>query len=48
VTEGALRVTVHRLRQRYGELLQAEIAQTVSDPAHADAEVQSLFAALSD
>src|SRR5215472_10831350 len=30
--EGALRTAVHRLRQRYGELLRNEVAQTVERP----------------
>ena len=32
MTEGALKVAVHRLRQRYGESVRAEIAQTVASP----------------
>jgi len=47
MTEGALKVAIHRLRQRYGELLRAEIAQTVSDPAEVDGEIRYLFSALS-
>src|SRR5262245_59082973 len=31
MAEGAARVAVHRLRQRYGELLRQEVAQTVND-----------------
>src|SRR5258706_8452912 len=31
MTEGAARVAVHRLRQRFGELLRIEVAQTVAD-----------------
>ena len=46
LTEGALRVAVHRLRRRYGELLRAEIAQTVNSPEEVEAEVGHLFAAL--
>ena len=30
LTEGALKVTVHRLRQRYRELLREEVAHTVA------------------
>ena len=47
MTEGAVRVAVHRLRHRYRELLREEIAQTLSDPSHADEEMQALFSALS-
>jgi RNA polymerase sigma-70 factor (ECF subfamily) len=45
-TEGAVKVTVHRMRQRYRELLRAEIAETVADPAEVDEEMRALFAAL--
>jgi len=45
-TEGAVKVTVHRMRQRYRELLRAEIAHTVSDSKAVDAEIRHLFAAL--
>jgi RNA polymerase sigma-70 factor (ECF subfamily) len=43
--EGAVRVTIHRLRKRYRALLREEIAQTLSDPAQVDAEMQALFGA---
>jgi RNA polymerase sigma-70 factor (ECF subfamily) len=46
MTEGALKVAVHRLRQRYGELVRAEIAQTVANPADANEELRYLFAVL--
>jgi DNA-directed RNA polymerase specialized sigma24 family protein len=45
-SEGAVGVTVHRLRRRYGELLREEIEVTVDDPAEVDDEVRALFAAL--
>ena len=48
LTEGAVRVAVHRLRRRYRELLREEIAQTLSDPAQADEEMQVLFTALAE
>lgn len=44
--EGAARVAVHRLRKRYRELLQDEIAQTLADPTQAPEELRSLRAAL--
>ncbi len=47
MSEGTLRVTLHRLRQRYRELLRAEIAQTVSDPSQVDDEIHALFASFS-
>jgi RNA polymerase sigma-70 factor (ECF subfamily) len=43
----ALKVTVHRLRRRYGELLRAEIAETVSSDAEVEDELRDLFVALS-
>ena len=46
-TEAALKMTVSRLRQRYGELLRAEIAGTVSRPEEIDEELHALFTALS-
>ncbi len=46
-TEGAIKVMVHRLRQRYRELLEAEIANTVSSPEEIDTERRHLLAALS-
>jgi DNA-directed RNA polymerase specialized sigma24 family protein len=48
LTEGAVRVAVHRLRLRYRELLREEIAQTLSDPAQAGEEMQALFSALTE
>jgi RNA polymerase sigma-70 factor (ECF subfamily) len=45
--EGAVRVAVHRLRKRYRQLLRAEIAQTLSDPAMVDEEMRALFGAFS-
>ena len=44
--EGALKVAVHRLRQRYGQQLRLQIAKTVQDPADVDVELKSLFQAL--
>jgi RNA polymerase sigma-70 factor (ECF subfamily) len=46
MTEGAVRVAVHRLRRRYRELLREEITQTLASPAQADEELQALFSAL--
>jgi len=45
-SEGAVKVAVYRLRRRYRELLQAEIAQTVASPAEIEEEIRALFAAL--
>jgi DNA-directed RNA polymerase specialized sigma24 family protein len=46
MSEGALKVAVHRLRQRYGELVRAEIAQTVATPEEAVEELHYLAALL--
>jgi RNA polymerase sigma factor (sigma-70 family) len=43
---GAVRVTVHRLRQRYRELVREEVANTVVDTADVDDELRYLFALL--
>ena len=48
VAEVSLPVVVHRLRQRYRELVRAELAQTVSTPADLDAELRHLFAVLNE
>lgn len=45
-TEGAVKVAVHRLRRRFGEVLRLEIEETVADPAQVDEEIRHLFAAL--
>ena len=46
MTEGAVKVAVHRLRRRYRELVRDEIAQTVSNEAKVDEEIRDLFDAL--
>jgi len=45
-SEGAVKVAVHRLRQRYREMLRAEIADTVASPGEVEDELRNLFAAL--
>ena len=47
VSEGAIKVTVHRLRRRFREFLRAEIAATVSQDSEVDAELKYLMAVLS-
>jgi hypothetical protein len=37
---------VHRLRQRYRNLVRVEIGDTVADPAQIDIEMSELLAAL--
>lgn len=46
ISEGSVRVAVHRLRRRYRKLLWDEIAQTVGDEDQIDEEIGCLFAAL--
>jgi len=48
MTEGAVKVAVHRLRDRYRQLVREEIAQTVSTPEQVDEEIRDLFASLAD
>jgi RNA polymerase sigma factor (sigma-70 family) len=43
LSESALKVTVHRLRQRYRELLRAEVAKTVSSAVEVEEELRYLF-----
>ena len=47
LSEGAVKVAVHRLRQRYGAILRAEVAETVSDDQEVDAELRALLLAVS-
>jgi RNA polymerase sigma-70 factor (ECF subfamily) len=46
MSTAAMKVAVHRLRQRFRELLRMEIANTVSRPEAIDDEIRELFAAL--
>jgi RNA polymerase sigma-70 factor (ECF subfamily) len=46
MTEGAVKVAVHRVRRRYRELLRDQIARTVADPELIDDEIRELFSAL--
>jgi len=46
MTEGAVKVAVHRLRQRFGELLRNEVAQTVSTPAEVNDELRYLVSVI--
>jgi RNA polymerase sigma-70 factor (ECF subfamily) len=43
MTEGAVKVAVHRLRRRYRQLLREQIAQTVASPEEVDEEIRHLF-----
>lgn len=46
MTEAAIKVNVHRLRQRYAELLRLELSDTVSHPDEVEDELRYLLAAL--
>lgn len=46
LSEGAARVAVHRLRQRYRDVLRDEIAQTVAEPDDIDDELRHLLRVL--
>lgn len=46
ITEGALKVAVHRLRRRFRDVLKSEIAQTLDSPEAVADEMRHLFAAL--
>lgn len=46
MSEGAIKVLVHRLRLRYRAVLREEIASTLEDPARVEEELRDLFAAL--
>jgi len=46
LSEGAIKVAVHRLRQRYRELLRAAVANTVADPLDVDGELRHLMQVL--
>lgn len=48
LSEGALRVTVHRLRQRCRELFRDELAQTVASRHDFEEELRHIFAVLSE
>jgi RNA polymerase sigma-70 factor (ECF subfamily) len=47
LSETAVKVTVHRLRQRYREVLREEIAHTVARPDEIDEEMRYLFEVVS-
>ena len=46
INEGTVKSAVHRLRQRYRQLLHDEIAQTVAEPGEVTEELHHLFAVL--
>lgn len=46
LSEGAVKVTVHRLRRRYRDLLREEIGRTLEEGGAIDDEIRNLFAIL--
>lgn len=46
ISETNAKVAAHRMRQRYREMLRAEIAQTVERPDEVEEEIRDLFAVL--
>jgi RNA polymerase sigma-70 factor (ECF subfamily) len=48
MTEGAVKVAVHRLRRGFRDALLQEIAETVADPSDIDAEIEYLMKAVSE
>jgi RNA polymerase sigma-70 factor (ECF subfamily) len=48
MTEGAVKVAAHRLRQHYAEFVREQIAQTVTTPEQIEEEICELYAALAD
>jgi RNA polymerase sigma-70 factor (ECF subfamily) len=46
MSEGAVKVSVHRLRRRFGELVREQIERTVANPKEVDDEIRELFEAL--
>ncbi|MGV3531604.1 MAG: RNA polymerase sigma factor [Chthoniobacteraceae bacterium] len=46
MTEGAVKVAAHRLRQQYRDALRNEVAETVTGPTEVSAELRDLLAAL--
>ncbi len=46
MSEGAVKVAVHRLRKRYREVLRSLIAETVAEPGDVDDEIRHLLDAL--
>jgi RNA polymerase sigma-70 factor (ECF subfamily) len=46
MSSGAVKVTIHRLRQKFGELIRKEIADTVDTEEEVQAELRYLIEAL--
>lgn len=48
ISEGAVRVAIHRIRRQYRETLRAEIADTLANSNQLEEEIQALYSAFSD
>jgi RNA polymerase sigma-70 factor (ECF subfamily) len=46
MTEGSVKVAVHRLRERYRQRLKEEVAHTVASPSEVESELRHLFRVL--
>jgi DNA-directed RNA polymerase specialized sigma24 family protein len=46
VADSSVAVLVHRLRQRYRQLVRAQVAQTITSPTELDEEMRHLFEVL--
>jgi len=46
MAENTVKTNVHRMRQRYRQLLRAEVAHTVTSEAEVEEELRCLFQAL--
>ena len=46
ISEGAVKVAVHRLRKKFRDIVRDEIAQTVSSPAEIEDELRHLWSAV--
>ena len=46
MNEGAVKVSIHRLRRRFREVIKTEIAKTVSDPGQVEEELRHLVETL--
>ncbi len=48
ISEAAVKMAVHRLRQRYRQVLRAEIAETVADPDEVEDELRQVLRTFTD
>jgi RNA polymerase sigma-70 factor (ECF subfamily) len=48
ISETTVRVNIHRLRRRYGEVLRAKLAETVTEKEEVEEELRYLMRTLSE